>query len=139
MPHPTLAAGETQRGAAVAGYVGPPDVRIRAPIECDERNAGDELGHEDCLGSDTQYQRFAAERAQPFYDLASMVERSAMRPRLDERRRPRLRRKGDLAAWLHRELGAVHTLGLDADPRCWRRYAHRAVEGVSFEAADIRT
>lgn len=81
----------------------------------------------------TQYQRFAAERAQPFYDLAAMVERD-----------PSMRvvdlgcGAGDLTAWLHRELGAVHTLGLDADAAMLAQAAAHEGNGVTFEAADIR-
>jgi trans-aconitate 2-methyltransferase len=80
-----------------------------------------------------QYQRFANERAQPFYDLASMVERV-----------PGMRvvdlgcGAGDLTAWLHRELAASETLGLDADAAMLAQAAQHAGGGVRFEAADIR-
>ena len=57
-----------------------------------------------------QYERFKAERAQPFYDLVSLVERE-----------PGMRvidlgcGTGQLTAWLHSELGASETLGIDAE------------------------
>ena len=81
-----------------------------------------------------QYQRFAAERAQPFYDLAAMVERV-----------PGMRvvdvgcGAGELTAWLHRELQASGTLGLDADAAMLAQTAKHEGGGVRFEAADIRT
>lgn len=80
-----------------------------------------------------QYQRFAAERAQPFYDLAALVER-----------RPGMRvvdlgcGAGELTAWLHRELEARETLGLDADAAMLLQAAAHAGGGARFEAADIR-
>lgn len=80
-----------------------------------------------------QYQRFAAERAQPFYDLASMVERA-----------PGMRvvdlgcGAGELTAWLHRELEAREMLGLDADAAMLAQAAAHEGDGVRFEAADIR-
>lgn len=80
-----------------------------------------------------QYQRFANERSQPFYDLAAMVQRS-----------PGMRvvdlgcGAGELTAWLHRELEASETLGIDADGAMLAQAAAHAGAGVRFEAADIR-
>ncbi|MCC6237235.1 MAG: methyltransferase domain-containing protein [Dehalococcoidia bacterium] len=80
-----------------------------------------------------QYQRFANERSQPFYDLAAMVQR-----------RPGMRvvdlgcGAGDLTAWLHGALEASETLGLDADAAMLAQAEAHAGNGVRFEAADIR-
>ncbi|MDP6606787.1 MAG: methyltransferase domain-containing protein [Dehalococcoidia bacterium] len=58
-----------------------------------------------------QYQRFQRERSQPFYDLAALVERE-----------PGMRvvdlgcGTGTLTNWLHEELGARETVGVDASP-----------------------
>lgn len=79
-----------------------------------------------------QYQRFAAERAQPFYDLASMVERVPGARVVDLGCGA-----GELTAWLHRELGASETLGIDADAAMLAQAAQHAGDGLRFESADI--
>jgi trans-aconitate 2-methyltransferase len=45
---------------------------------------------------------------------------------------------GELTAWLHRELEATETLGLDADAAMLAQCAAHEGDGVHFEAADIR-
>ncbi len=81
-----------------------------------------------------QYQRFASERAQPFYDLASMVERATGMRVVDLGCGA-----GELTAWLHRELGASETLGIDADAAMLAQAAQHAVSGVRFESANVLT
>lgn len=79
-----------------------------------------------------QYARFRDERAQPFYDLAALVER-----------RPGMRvldlgcGSGELTAWLHRELQAAETLGIDAAAPMLAQARAHAGEGLRFEHADI--
>ena len=79
-----------------------------------------------------QYQRFAAERARPFYDLASMVERASGMRVVDLGCGA-----GELTAWLHRELEASETLGLDADAAMLAQTVKHEGNGVRFEAGDI--
>jgi trans-aconitate 2-methyltransferase len=80
-----------------------------------------------------QYARFAEERSQPFYDLAALVER-----------RPAMRvvdlgcGGGALTAWLHRELAAAETVGVDRSEAMLAGAAQHAGDGLRFEAGDIR-
>lgn len=79
-----------------------------------------------------QYGRFERERSQPFYDLAALVER-----------RPALRvldlgcGTGELTAWLHGELGAAQTLGVDRSEQMMEQASSRAGDGLRFERATI--
>lgn len=80
-----------------------------------------------------QYERFRDERAQPFYDLAALVERE-----------PAMRiadlgcGTGELTAWLHAELGAAETLGVDSSETMLARAAEQERAGLRFEQADVR-
>src|SRR3972149_5256184 len=80
-----------------------------------------------------QCRRFGSEGAQPFHDLASLVERM-----------PGMRvvdlgcGAGELTAWLHRELAASETLGVDADSAMLAQAAAHAGAGGRFEVADLR-
>lgn len=84
--------------------------------------------------SPEQYDRFRDERSRPFYDLASLVVR-----------RPGMRvldlgcGSGRLTAWLHGELGARETLGIDASPSMLAQTAEYAssASGLRFDEADI--
>ena len=79
-----------------------------------------------------QYDRFKAEREQPFYDLAALVQRQ-----------PGMRvvdlgcGDGRLTAWLHRELEASETLGIDSSPAMLEKSEANAGGGVSFRQMDI--
>ena len=79
-----------------------------------------------------QYDRFKAEREQPFYDLAALVQRQ-----------PGMRvvdlgcGDGRLTAWLHRELEAGETLGIDSSPAMLEKSEANAGGGVSFRQMDI--
>ena len=79
-----------------------------------------------------QYGQFERERSQPFRDLAALVER-----------RPALRvldlgcGTGELTAWLHRELGAAATLGIDRAESMLEQASAFAGDGVRFEQATI--
>ncbi len=79
-----------------------------------------------------QYDRFKAEREQPFYDLAALVER-----------RPGMRvidlgcGDGRLTSWLHGELGAAETLGIDSSPEMLAKSEAHASGGVAFRQMDI--
>lgn len=79
-----------------------------------------------------QYERFRAERAQPFIDLLGIV-----------RRRPDMRvvdlgcGTGELTRDLHRELHARETVGVDSSEAMLARARTLAGDGLSFEAGDI--
>jgi trans-aconitate 2-methyltransferase len=80
-----------------------------------------------------QYERFGAERAQPFWDLAGLVERD----------RP-IRRAvdlgcgtGALTAALAADLGAEEMVGIDSSPAMLAEAVDHAGPGVRFEHGDI--
>ncbi|MDA1240078.1 MAG: methyltransferase domain-containing protein [Chloroflexi bacterium] len=79
-----------------------------------------------------QYDQFKGEREQPFFDLAALVQRD-----------PGMRvvdlgcGDGRLTAWLHRELGAAETVGIDSSDEMLGKSAANAGDGVRFEKMDI--
>jgi trans-aconitate 2-methyltransferase len=79
-----------------------------------------------------QYERFAAERAAPFWDLLSLV-----RPVPGGRVVDLGCGSGELTAALHRRLEAAETLGLDSSPAMLERSAALAGGGLRFELGDI--
>lgn len=80
--------------------------------------------------SPVQYERFRAERAQPFWDLAALVEA-----------RPGMRiadlgcGTGELTAQLHQKLQARETIGVDSSAAMLAKAPQ--VPGVRFEQRDI--
>ncbi len=82
----------------------------------------------------TQYGRFSDERSQPFYDLAALVQREPGMHVVDLGCGT-----GELTAWLHGELDAAETLGVDSSDSMLAQAGAHAREGVRFEAGDIRT
>lgn len=99
------------------------------------------------VSSDTwnpaQYERFKAERAQPFYDLLELVEL----PRASDQQGRVYRAAdlgcgtGELTAALHNRLcvggAAVSTLGLDNSAAMLERSRSFAAPGLHFEQGDI--
>jgi len=79
-----------------------------------------------------QYNRFAAEREQPFFDLAALLRRHGS-PELADLGCG----DGRLTAELHRSLGAASTLGVDASPAMIERAATHSGAGIRFERGDI--
>jgi trans-aconitate 2-methyltransferase len=79
-----------------------------------------------------QYQRFAAERAQPFHDLLGLVH-----PQRGARVVDLGCGTGELTVALHRHVRAATTLGLDASPAMLERAAPLDEPGVTFELGDI--
>lgn len=79
-----------------------------------------------------QYARFRDERAQPFFDLLSLVQP-----------RPNLRAvdlgcgPGELTRILHDRLACRETLGVDSSPAMLSKAAAHAGEGLTFAAGDI--
>ena len=80
----------------------------------------------------TQYERFRAEREQPFYDLVALITR-----------RPAGRvvdlgcGTGTLTAVLHRELTATETIGIDSSEAMLERARSLDVDGLTFAPGDI--
>ncbi|MGP8160840.1 MAG: methyltransferase domain-containing protein [Candidatus Dormibacteria bacterium] len=81
-----------------------------------------------------QYNRFAAEREQPFWDLRSLVE-AAPSPRVADLGCG----DGRLTAALHRELRAASTAGIDLSATMLARAASHAGGGVTFTSGDLAT
>jgi trans-aconitate 2-methyltransferase len=79
-----------------------------------------------------RYGRFAAERAEPFHDLVSLV-----RPVPGGRVVDLGCGSGELTAQLHQRLEAAETLGLDSSPAMLARAAGLASGGLRFELGDI--
>jgi len=81
-----------------------------------------------------QYERFRAEREQPFHDLAALVTKRPARRVVDLGCGT-----GVLTAALHRDLGAAETVGVDSSDAMLQRCAEIDVPGVRFERGDIST
>jgi trans-aconitate 2-methyltransferase len=78
-----------------------------------------------------QYERFAAEREQPFWDLLDMVEPVPGGTVVDLGCGT-----GRLTQALHERLGAAHTVGVDSSARMLERAP--SAEGLRFVHGDIR-
>jgi trans-aconitate 2-methyltransferase len=79
-----------------------------------------------------QYQRFASERAAPFFDLLGLLQP------LDSPRVVDLGcGTGELTAQAHQRLGARGTLGIDNSPTMLSRAHALHVDGLAFEHGDI--
>ena len=79
-----------------------------------------------------QYEQFREERAQPFRDLTAMVERREGMRVIDLGCGT-----GEMTQWLHEELGAAETLGLDSSEEMLELAHPRAGDGLRFERGDI--
>jgi trans-aconitate 2-methyltransferase len=108
-----------------------PAVAARPPGAVDGRRPGGLDGGVDTWDPE-QYERFASERAAPFYDLLSLV-----RPVPGGRVVDLGCGGGELTAALHRRLEAAETLGLDSSPAMLERAAGQAGGGLRFELGDI--
>jgi trans-aconitate 2-methyltransferase len=82
--------------------------------------------------SPTQYERFRAEREQPFHDLVALITRRPAGRIVDL-----ACGTGLLTAALHRDLHAADTLGVDSSLAMLRRARGLEVEGVRFVRGDI--
>jgi trans-aconitate 2-methyltransferase len=80
-----------------------------------------------------QYNRFAEEREQPFWDLAAELEPTASPPLVVDLGCG----DGRLTAELHRRLGAARTVGSDSSAEMLERAAEHAGPAVSFEPGDL--
>lgn len=90
------------------------------------------------MGADSwepgQYDRFAVEREQPFWDLCALVQPTAA-PRLVDLGCG----DGRLTVELARRLHAGTAVGVDSSPAMLARCAARAASAVRFEAGDLAT
>lgn len=80
-----------------------------------------------------QYERFAAERAQPFWDLTALVDTSVPFARAADLGCG----TGALTVALADRLGVVRMTGIDSSPAMLARAADHARPGVSFADGDI--
>lgn len=83
-----------------------------------------------------QYQRFAAQRAQPFWDLAGLVEQHA-EPGSIRRAHDLGCGTGELTAQLAARLGVDDMLGSDSSPAMLAEAAAHARPGLRFEELDL--
>ncbi|HYE77458.1 MAG TPA: methyltransferase domain-containing protein [bacterium] len=79
-----------------------------------------------------QYDRFKAERSQPFFDLLALVEPNPGMRAIDLGCGT-----GALTAELHRRLGARQTTGIDNSPAMLAQAADHAIPGLDFRTRDI--
>jgi trans-aconitate 2-methyltransferase len=79
-----------------------------------------------------QYERFAAERAQPFFDLLALVRPVPGGDVVDLGCGT-----GELTSVLHHRVEAARTLGIDSSPAMLERAAAVATPELRFEAGDI--
>jgi len=79
-----------------------------------------------------QYERFAAERAQPFWDLAALVEARRIGRAVDLGCGT-----GELTAGLADRLGIGELVGVDSSPAMLEQAAAHAGHGVRFEEGDL--
>ena len=81
-----------------------------------------------------QYNRFSAEREQPFWDLAALLDPVPAPQTVDLGCGD-----GRLTAALHRKLGASATTGVDSSPAMLEAAGAHGGEGVRFGPGDIST
>jgi len=79
-----------------------------------------------------QYGRFRDERSLPFYDLAGMVQ-----PEPGMRVADLGCGTGELTAWLHQELQASETIGIDSSPVMLAETGKHTLPGMRYEQMDI--
>ncbi|HWW53787.1 MAG TPA: methyltransferase domain-containing protein [Acidimicrobiales bacterium] len=79
-----------------------------------------------------QYNRFAVEREQPFWDLAAVLE-PVTAPAVADMGCG----DGRLTAALHDRLGAQRTVGVDASPDMLASASSRQTNGLDFERGDL--
>jgi trans-aconitate 2-methyltransferase len=81
-----------------------------------------------------QYNRFASQREQPFWDLAALLEATPGPALVDLGCGD-----GRLTAALHHRLGARRTVGVDSSPDMLAEAAGRTSDGLTFEPGDLST
>jgi trans-aconitate 2-methyltransferase len=83
-----------------------------------------------------QYERFATERAQPFRDLAGLVQAAAV-PGSIHRAHDLGCGTGDLTAQLAERLAIAHMTGSDSSPAMLARAREHARPGLRFDEQDL--
>jgi trans-aconitate 2-methyltransferase len=89
------------------------------------------MSQRDCWNPN-QYEKFRAERTQPFYDLLALVEPCSSMRVVDLGCGT-----GELTALLHQRLGARETLGIDSSDAMLERARRRATPSLRFERGDL--
>ena len=79
-----------------------------------------------------QYEQFSEQRAEPFRDLAALVQRRDGMRGIDLGCGT-----GQMTAWLHGERGATETVGVDSSDEMLEHARPRAGGGLRFERGDI--
>lgn len=82
----------------------------------------------------SQYERFADERSQPFFDLVGLVQ-----PAKDMTVVDLGCGTGKLTAQLHQKLGAKETLGVDSSAAMLKQAREQECPGLRFEESSIET
>lgn len=80
-----------------------------------------------------QYERFAAERSQPFHDLLALVRPITGKVALDLGCGT-----GELTAHMHAAVGAAATVGIDNSPAMLADAGDHASDGLTFRYGDLR-
>jgi len=80
----------------------------------------------------TQYDKFKAERTQPFFDLKELLEH-CVKPRVVDLGCG----TGELTAILHRDLHASETLGMDSSANMLEKAAAFTIPGLTFAQGDM--
>ena len=80
----------------------------------------------------SQYEKFKTERAQPFHDLANLVEPGKLHRVIDLGCG-----SGELTKILHEKLSAQQTLGIDSSVNMLEKAKAFAGQGLSFEQGDL--
>ena len=88
--------------------------------------------YESTMWDPTQYERFKDERAQPFRDLASLIERRSHMRVIDLGCGT-----GELTRELHEQLAAEETVGIDSSEAMLLKSASFATDTLRFERGDI--
>ncbi len=84
-----------------------------------------------------QYERFATERAEPFWDLVDLVGRATPSPAAIERAVDLGCGTGELTAAMGERLGIADLVGIDSSPAMLARAAAQTRPGVRFAAGDL--
>ena len=79
-----------------------------------------------------QYDRFHAERTQPFHDLVAMIEPRPAMSIVDLGCGT-----GELTRQMHERLGARRTIGIDNSPNMLAKSAAHTTAGLTFELGDL--
>jgi trans-aconitate 2-methyltransferase len=81
----------------------------------------------------SQYEKFKAQRSQPFYDLVALIQRDEMKSAIDLGCGT-----GELTAHLHQSLNLEHTIGLDSSSEMLKKAQSFQGSGLEFTKAELQ-